>query len=512
MGTATADHRAGHRLPLGLSPPVACAALLAAIYLVLQPRTVDLAAQVYRSGLFGREGFTVWDGGWYGGHHTPAYSVLFPPLGWLLGPSLTGALGAVAAAGLFERLTASRVAAAWFGIGSAALLFTGRMPFVLGVAVGLGALLGLARGRVALALVLAAAASLTSPVAGAFLALACIALASRQGLALAAAALAPIALLSLAFPEGGYEPFSFSSYVAIPLFAVAALALVERPQRALRLGVALYALAGTAAFLVHTPVGGNAVRLGSLFAGPVLAGARLRGSRALLLVLFAALAYWQLQPAVRDTRNAYEDPSTQASYYAPLVAELRRLGGPPGRIEVPFTRGHWEAAEVAPHMPLARGWERQLDIARNPIFYRGRIDAAGYRGWLADNAVRLVALADAQPDYSSAGERDLIARGLPFLRPLWRSRHWRLYAVTAPHPLALGASVLRLDSAAVTLAMPRPGPVTVKVAWSPYWLARGACVERAGNWTRVEARRPGRLRLAIAFAPARVLDRGRRCG
>ena len=67
---------------------------------MLAPPSADLAAQEYRADL----GLVLWDNGWYGGHHMPGYSVLFPPLAALLGPRLVGALSAVAAAWLFERL------------------------------------------------------------------------------------------------------------------------------------------------------------------------------------------------------------------------------------------------------------------------------------------------------------------------------------------------------------------------------------------------------------------------
>ncbi|HEY8865322.1 MAG TPA: hypothetical protein VIM22_00200, partial [Solirubrobacteraceae bacterium] len=80
------------------------AAALAVAYLIAHPPSADLAAQVYRTELFRREGFTLWDGQWFGGHHTLGYSVLFPPLGALLGPRVVGALAAVAAAALFEQL------------------------------------------------------------------------------------------------------------------------------------------------------------------------------------------------------------------------------------------------------------------------------------------------------------------------------------------------------------------------------------------------------------------------
>ena len=79
-------------------PAWTVAAALAALYLLLDPPSADLAAQTYRTWLFEHAGWTVWDNGWYAGHHVPAYSVLFPPLAALLGPRVVGALSAVAAA------------------------------------------------------------------------------------------------------------------------------------------------------------------------------------------------------------------------------------------------------------------------------------------------------------------------------------------------------------------------------------------------------------------------------
>jgi hypothetical protein len=333
----------------------------------------------------------------------------------------------------------------------------------------------------------------------------------------------PPITLAIAFPEGGYEPFSASSAIAIPLFAAVALVLLPRAERELRIGAALYGIAGVAAYLIHTPMGGNTIRLGALFGGPLLAGAlaghmpRGRAARAALLVLFGALAWWQWWPAVRDTRNAFSDPSTQSSYYKPLVDELARVGGPPVRIEIPFTHGHWEAAEVARRYPLARGWERQLDISRDGIFYGGVLNRITYASWLAERGVGFVALAGAKPDYSSIGERALIETGLPYLRLVWRSKDWRLYEFTLPHPLVVAEQpadvrMVDFDNDSATLDVRSPGPATVKVAWSPYWRASGACVERDGEWTKVIARRRGTLRLHIAFSLERVFDHGPRCG
>ena len=67
------------------------AAAIASLWLAVAPATPDLAAQVYRAHLFANHGFALYDANWYGGHLLPAYSVLFPPLGALLGVRLAGA-------------------------------------------------------------------------------------------------------------------------------------------------------------------------------------------------------------------------------------------------------------------------------------------------------------------------------------------------------------------------------------------------------------------------------------
>ena len=76
-------------------PAWVLAAVLAAAYLIVQPPSADLAAQLYRTELFEREGFAIWDNAWYAGHHLPGYSVLFPPLaivavGFLIALLVTG--------------------------------------------------------------------------------------------------------------------------------------------------------------------------------------------------------------------------------------------------------------------------------------------------------------------------------------------------------------------------------------------------------------------------------------
>jgi hypothetical protein len=124
-----------------------------------------------------------------------------------------------------------------------------------------------------------------------------------------------------------------------------------------------------------------------------------------------------------------------ASYYEPVLSELGRLladrpiGGAPTIVEVPLTKAHWEAVYLAGHdgISLARGWERQLDTRYATLFYRPTLTASAYRAWLVENRVAYVALPDVPLDQAGLLEGKLVAGGLPYLRELWHSEHWRLY-------------------------------------------------------------------------------------
>lgn len=573
--------RALPRRPLDSLPPAwTLTAALGAVYVAFAPVSTDLAAAGYRSELFSRAGFTLWDDGWYAGHHMLAYSVLAPGLGALIGTQLLGALSMTLAAALFGVLVdgrfaprasrAATIAKWWLAFGAAALLLANRIAFELGVCVGLGALAAAqaavregARHRrleIALALALALLCGLASPVAAAFLALAALAWAIANGspqsrgtfgshsldqrgarrgmtrafpLALAAAAVAPVVLLELAFPEGGTQPFEASAFYPT-LAAVVALAVILPPrEHALRTGAVLYALTLIGAYAIPSAVGGNADRLGSLFAGPLVACALVgrhpaarpsrTGSRRTwaLLLLAPALLYWQLKAPVGDFASALGDAAAQRSYFTPLLAELERLevgyGERPARIEVVPSRDHAEARWVGAQVSLVRGWERQLDVLRNALFYAGEEEpsAARYERWLRANAVSYVALPDAPLDYSAQTEGRLLRDGLPYLHEVWRSRHWRLFAVASPAPLAQPPSVVtQLGDDSFTLRAPRAGSYVVRVHFTSYWglASGGGCVRRApGEWTTVQTRAPGSVRVSIDFSLARVFDDGPRC-
>jgi hypothetical protein len=275
--------------------------------------------------------------------------------------------------------------------------------------------------------------------------------------------------------------------------------------------VATYLVAGTVLWLVPNPVGGNLTRLGSLFAGPVIAAVLLARRptvpRALAAAVLALALGWQVITPLPDTFQSLGDPSTERSYYEPLARWLAANGGDAARVEIPFTFNHWETAFVSPRFDLARGWLRQLDTARNELFYEGDLTPQRYRDWLREKGVRFVALHDAELDYSAEEEADLVRSAPPFLRLRATPGRWRVYemlgapALVEPPPGAR-ASVRALTPEAFEIAVDRPGRYLVRVEPTPYrQLERGSgCVGEEDGWTLVRADRPGVLRARVKFS------------
>ncbi len=334
------------------------------------------------------------------------------------------------------------------------------------------------------------------------------------GLGVVVAAAVPVLALAVAFPEGGHEPFVFSALWPIVLVALVAVPAIPRRDMALRAGAALYALGCLASYAVASPVGSNVTRLGALVAGPVVALLWWPRRTVALLAVALPLLYLQWQAPVRDVRTADDNREVTAAYFQPMMTYLSRQPVQPFRIEIPFTLFHWEVYLVAPEFPLARGWERQLDTKDNALFYDGRLTPAAYDAWLHRLAVRYVAVADAELDYSAKQEVALIDRGLPFLRLVFRTGHWRVYAVKDPTPIAQGAATLTgLGPNWLDLEAHRTGTTLIRVRWSPYWaITRGAgCVSPSGDFTRLTSRRPGPVHIAISFALSRIGATSARC-
>jgi hypothetical protein len=507
--------------------PGLVAAALGVAYLIIQPDSADHAAQVFRSGLFDSQGLAAWDNFWFGGHHLPGYGLLLPALGALIGPRLVGVLSAIVASLLFSAIAyrrfgeRARLGVIWFATATSISLFTGRLTFALGVAVALAAVFAMQSGHRLLAIFFAALTPLASPVAALFLACGVVAYAiaerSRRGLELALITVGMAVLMSSAFPEGGTEPFDFSSYEPAILVAIAVFLALPQDERLLRYSVAAYAVALTAAFLVQTPMGGNATRMGSLLLGPVLAFGLWRRQRFYLILLVPVLIYWQWSPVVRDLEQVSAQPSVKPGFYAPLIDYLR---GQPRhdayRVEVLPEEHHWESAYVPRGIYIARGWERQLDRKLNPLFYQSTpLTGPQYRSWLDDLGVGYVAVPHAPLDYAGRPEKRMLKRGPPrYLERVYRSRDWTVYKVRNPSPLAIGGKMVKLRPQGFVVDTSAPGTVLVRVHWTPYWsIEQGTgCVEQApGGYTMLDVQTPGRFRVGIDFSPVRAISSGPRC-
>ena len=515
--------------PLGL---VAALALLAA-WLLVAPRTPDLAAAAYRVDLFKHVGLGIYDEHWYGGHDLPGYSLLFPPLAWALGLRVVGTCSVLVSVLCFERIVGDAFGeeARWASVAFAAAavgdVWIGRLTFALGVSFALGATLALLRGRTVSAVVLALLCAAASPVAGLLLGLAALSdslwrRTPRALLVLGVPAAAVVLALAALFPEGGFEPYPATSFAATALVVLAFAWAVPRRYGELRLGAAIYLLACVVFLLVRSPMGSNVERYGVLLAGPLIlcwlggslrtrphatmlgqgrsrAGPRARGgplaaggasAGLLALALWIAWAGWG---PVRETLAVADNASTSAAYYTPVERFLEQHTSTPVRLEVPLTRSHWETAELAPRVSLARGWEKQLDTRYDGVLLSHSLDAASYERWLRQQAVSYVALPDAKLDPSSAREGRLIEAGLPYLHEVFRSRHWRIYAVASPTPIASGPGTLSsLGHDSFALDARSRGSFLVRVHYTRYWtLAHGAgCV--ASGARRLDAR--GRAR------------------
>ncbi len=496
---------------------------LAAICAVLVGvRGIDLPAAVYRVELFHSSGLTLWDSQWYGGHLTIDYSVLFPPVAGLLGIPAMETAAAVVAALVFDRLVvdrfgpSARAGSIVFALGTLAPVLIGQLPFLLGEALALCAFWAARHRWWAVAGVCAIATALASPLAGAFLvlALAAWALSSdrpsrRAVVAVTLVAALAVALPGLALPGQGTMPFPPLDFAwLLALFAGAGL-LVPARDRGLQIAAALYVLAIVASFVVPTAVGGNISRLGESLGAPLAVCVLWPRRRLALCAAVVPLLLLQWTPALTTIAATAHDPSTSAAYFRPLVAYLRAHDEPPARVEVVPTKLHWEAAYVAPVLPLARGWERQLDVAENPIFYggRGTLTASDYRAWLLANGVRYVALPDVALDYAAVAEGRLVRAGVPGLRPVWHNAHWRVFEVTGSAGLVSGPGrLLDLDSDGATIDVSGAGVILLRARYVPNWslVSGSACVtESRGGWIDVATRHRGRVVLAVSLLPGR---------
>ncbi|WP_442817323.1 MFS transporter [Streptomyces sp. NBC_01216] len=456
----------------------------------------DLAAQDAWAEFVGRHPDSAYNLAWYGGMHPVSYSVVSPYLMSLLGVRTTMMIAGTVSAGLtaliLVRLRAVRNPLACALAGVFAFLcnaLSGRVTFGLGLMFALGAVAAVfcwphrwrhrRWAKAAVAAPLAGIATACSPVAGLFLGVAAAALfLNKRRPGAYALGLAPVLVVAVSawlFPFSGTQPMSLGSTSLPFLFGVLVLLLVPRAWRTVRTGAAVYSVGTLLTWLIDSQIGSNVSRLVMLFAGVVLLAAlpytvpRSRRWYAVLLA-FAGLNAWIGFKGVDDVVRTAPDASWTREV-APLINQLQVRGAEKARVEVVPASSHRESSALTPYINLARGWNRQADMERNPLFYDDTLNSDNYQDWLDRWAVHYVVLPTGVPDSGAEREAELVARGLPYLRQVWSDANWRLYEVADPTPLAdPPARVERAAADEVLIRLDAPGRVLIRVPFSP-WLA-----------------------------------------
>ncbi|MEU2298480.1 MFS transporter [Streptomyces antibioticus] len=457
----------------------------------------DLAAQDAWAEFVGRHPDSAYNLAWYGGMHPVSYSVVSPYLMSVLGVRTTMMIaGTISAALLTLILLRCRPVRnpLWPALaGVFALLCnaaSGRVTFGLGNMFALAAVAVVfcwpyrwryKRWAKALcAAPLAALATMGSPVAGLFVGIVAVALflqKRRPGAwALGLAPTAVVAVSAWLFPFSGTQPMSFGSASLPLLYSAIVFAVVPRDWKTVRITAAVYGLGVLAVWIVSSQIGSNITRLAMLFSGVVLMAAlpfAVPRSRKWYVIVVASAGFvtWigfkSVDDVVRTTPAA-----SWARELAPLVNELQGVGAEKGRVEVVPARSHREASALAPYVNLARGWNRQADMERNPLFYDDTLNSANYHEWLQRWAVHFVVVPkDALDGDGGERERELVQRGLPYLQQIWGDANWQLFRVTDPAPLAEPHAVVeRAEQGEMTIQVKKAGRIMIRIPYSP-WLS-----------------------------------------
>ncbi|MFD5797361.1 MFS transporter [Streptomyces diastatochromogenes] len=457
----------------------------------------DLAAQDAWAEFVGRHPDSAYNLAWYGGMHPVSYSVVSPYLMSVLGVRTTMMIAGTVSAGLLTLvLIRSRAVKnpLWASLaGVFAFLcnaVSGRVTFGLGTMFALGAVAAVfcwpyrwRYKRWAKALVaapLAALATMSSPVAGLFVGLVAAALFLQKRRPGAwALGLAPAAVVGVSawlFPFSGTQPMTIGSVILPLLYGLLILFLVPKEWITVRLTAAVYSVGVVLVWLISSQIGSNISRLPMLFAGAALIAAlpyTVPRSRKWYVTVLAFLGSvgWIGFKSVDDIMHT-TPAASWARELAPLVNQLQNVGAEKGRVEVVPARSHREASALAPYVNLARGWNRQADMERNPLFYDDTLNSANYHEWLQRWAVHFVVLPKDNPD-GDGGERErqLLRRGMPYLKQIWGDANWQLFRVTDPAPLAEpNAVVQRAEQGEMTLEVRKAGRILIKIPYSP-WLS-----------------------------------------
>jgi hypothetical protein len=334
----------------------------------------------------------------------------------------------------------------------------------------------------------------------------------------AIAAMATVQLVVLFyFPSSGPYPFRLLELGAVLCvsFLGAGLALQSRVGAPLAAFFLVWGGASVLMFLVATPVGENLTRLRSLVFPLMLLTAfvaRFQPRWLAAVALSAALAY-NLAPYLAPMIERTDVRPASRAFWASGLDYLADRSGPQYRVEVVPTFDHWEAYWLPrAGIPLARGWYRQIDIARNELFYERPLDAAAYRSWLRELGVRFVVLPETRlGQKGEEREAQLLRSGHSGLSRVFADGNVTIYELRRAVPILTGPGsprLTRLDHSRIEGTLSAPGAYLLRVRHTRYWRVRAGavCVERAARgMTRLRATRPGRFALSVPERPASLV-------
>lgn len=483
------------------------AAVNAAAFLAVQPNVGDLEAALARqSAAANGVGLTYWFD-WFGGGTSPgSYSVLTPLLSAAIGAPLVGALATLVLVPLVRRAVADSahaVAATWLSALTAGLnLWAGRIPFALGCAVAMAAVIAVRERRAALAVIASVLTMLCSPVPGAFLAFTVAAAAVRLrsyrtlGIAVCVAAVLTFVGIVVFFGNPGPEGYAVGS--GLLTAGTALLMLLARPVPPLRL--VLWSTAAAAVVLTCFPngMGSNFTRLPWICLPAAVVATATAPRRVVALAVVPAVALAANATIVDLVRS--HTPSAAAWYYRPLIAQLDRVSGLDNyRVEVvsnPII--HTAAYALLGHAALAGGYETQMQNQVNALLNDpSRLNATSYKVWLDDNAVGYVAFD--RMAVNTSPEYQLVRHHLPYLRLVSGGPKWLLYRVTNPTPIVPPPlRVLSATQAQLRVVVPCRCTTPLRLRYSKFLSAATAdgrvvaTVRDDGTgWSVLTTRRPG---------------------
>ena len=457
--------------------PTAFAAANAVAFFILRPGVNDLwAARARASAAEHGVGLDYWFS-WFGGGSTPGnYSLVTPYLSAAIGTELVLALATVVASALVclvVRNTPHETAAAWAGAASMiCTMWSGRVPFALGTAAALGALLALQYGRRWVIVALTLISISASPLAGAFLVLGLsgtfLTTRTKAYRPIIAYAVIPAAvalvLTTLAFGAPGPEPFS--NGLLLEVCSMVILLLAAAPDH-LRTTFWVTGIAVLVAWAIPNGVGSNLARF-VWFALPVAVLAMSARRTVIAVLTTAPLIAIGSVTTVTDLLHASE-PISSVAYYKTLVDRLDDVPDLQNyRVELVDHGARAGYDALLDHAMLARGWETQEDTALNKPLTQDPLDPVTYKVWLDNNAVGYVALPSAS--VGAYPEYKLVASGTAsYLTRIWWDPKWDLFRVDNPTPIvAAPASVLAHDQKSMTLRVPCRCTVALRLRWSKF--------------------------------------------